>query len=88
MIRPWVALALAAGCYSPCPARPWSGTCDGVSEPELGQYEVTAADSDCTGRDRSGCLEDAELFVEEDEIVLRFTDEAGYRWEASWVRTP
>jgi hypothetical protein len=42
--------------------------------------------SDCFGAEREGCWEDAEVIVQQEEIVLRWTDADGQRWEASWAR--
>ncbi|MFT4627731.1 MAG: hypothetical protein ACI8PZ_006418, partial [Myxococcota bacterium] len=52
----------------------------------VGEYEVYDL-GDCTGHDaEADCMQDIRLTVEDDELILVFTDIDGRTWEAAWQR--
>ncbi len=86
-MRIWiVALLGLGGCwFTPCGGGgPY--TCEDPWPLEVGEHEVYDF-GDCTGRDaEQHCMQDMQLAVEEDEVVLVFTDVDGRTWEAAWRR--
>lgn len=75
---------LSAGCGDSCnnlePRR-----CDPA--PVEGSYNFALdGEQDCAGADVGACYQGGVLIAQDTEIVLRWTDADGVRWEASWAR--